>query len=82
MPSIVRIASVLLLWLLLSTSLAAAQTSPAWQQRVRYEMDIHLDAEQHRMRGRSRIVYYNHSPDTLRHVFFFTCTSTPFTRSP
>lgn len=69
MPPVVRIASVLLLWLL-SAAFAAAQTSPDWQQRVRYDMDIHLDAEQHRMHGRSRIVYYNHSPDTLRHVFF------------
>lgn len=69
MPPVVRIASVLLLWLL-SAAFAAAQTSPDWQQRVRYEMDIRLDAAQHRMRGRSRIVYYNHSPDTLRHVFF------------
>ncbi len=70
MPPVVRIASVLLLWLLLSTAFAAAQTSPDWQQRVRYEMNIRLDTEQHRMRGHSRIVYYNHSPDTLRHVFF------------
>ncbi len=70
MPQSVRIVSVLLLWLLLSAAFAAAQTSPDWQQRVRYEMDLRLDTEHHHMRGRSQIVYYNHSPDTLRQVFF------------
>ncbi|SHK10790.1 M1 family metallopeptidase [Rhodothermus profundi] len=47
-----------------------AQTSPDWQQQVHYEMDIRLDPEHHRLRGFAQIVYYNHSPDTLYHVFF------------
>ena len=66
----VHIALVWLLLLAITTSPATAQTSPAWQQRVRYEMDIHLDAAQRRMRGYSRIIYYNHAPDTLHHIFF------------
>ncbi len=49
---------------------ALGQASPAWQQRVRYEMDVTLLADRHQMRGRQRLTYFNHSPDTLRQVFY------------
>lgn len=60
----------LLIGLLMLPATAWSQPSSTWQQRVHYEMAIHLDAQHHRMRGHSRIVYTNHSPDTLYHVFF------------
>lgn len=56
--------------LVLTTSFASAQTSADWQQRVRYEMEITLHPERHQFDGRQRLTYYNHSPDTLREVFY------------
>src|SRR5690606_26478278 len=56
--------------LVLTTSFASAQTSADWQQRVRYEMETTLHPERHQFDGRQRLTYYNHSPDTLREVFY------------
>jgi hypothetical protein len=55
--------------LLFSASWALGGTE-RWQQRVRYEMEVRLDPATHRMRGWQRLLYYNHSPDTLRRVFY------------
>lgn len=41
-----------------------------WQQRVRYEMDVHLDVTTHRYSGVQRLAYVNNSPDTLPELFF------------
>jgi hypothetical protein len=46
------------------------QGSPVWQQQVQYEMDITLKADRHQMQGFQRLTYTNHSPDTLRYVFY------------
>ena len=49
---------------------AFAQYSDYWQQRVEYEMDIEVDAENHQLSGTQTLTYYNNSPDTLRRVFY------------
>ncbi len=41
-----------------------------WQQEVRYEMDVTLDPEQHRLEGLQTLRYVNNSPDTLTRVFY------------
>lgn len=41
-----------------------------WQQRVKYEMNINMDATTHRFTGKQRLQYVNNSPDTLRKVFY------------
>lgn len=41
-----------------------------WQQRVEYEMDIDVDAPNHRFTGSQKLTYYNNSPDTLNRVFY------------
>jgi hypothetical protein len=56
--------------LLFLTGSAAAQGTLPWQQRVAYEMDIRMDAPNHRMTGRQRLTYHNNAPDTLRQVFY------------
>ena len=47
-----------------------SQTSPLWQQRVHYNLNVRLDTERHQLYGTSRITYFNRSPDTLKYVFF------------
>ncbi len=54
----------------LLTAPALAQQSAPWQQAVAYEMDIHLQADRHRLHGQQRLVYSNNSPDTLRQVYY------------
>ncbi len=49
-------------------TLAAQQAE--WQQRVEYEMDVHLDVERHIMTGTQQLTYYNNSPDTLHRVYY------------
>ncbi|HRH38248.1 MAG TPA: M1 family metallopeptidase, partial [Flavobacteriales bacterium] len=41
-----------------------------WQQRVKYDMRVDLDARTHRFTGSNTLVYTNNSPDALREVFF------------
>ena len=44
--------------------------SGAWQQRVNYAMDVDMNVQTNRFRGKQRLDYWNNSPDTLRRVFF------------
>jgi len=43
---------------------------PGWQQRADYSMHVHLDTASHRVQGRTELVYYNQSPDSLDQLFF------------
>lgn len=60
----------LLTAVLFSVRPAAGQAPAGWQQHVAYEMDIHLKADRHRMHGTQQVTYTNHSPDTLRTVYY------------
>jgi Peptidase family M1 domain len=41
-----------------------------WQQRVKYVMDIDVNAETNRITGKQRLEYWNNSPDTLTEVYY------------
>ncbi|MCB9354932.1 MAG: M1 family metallopeptidase [Lewinellaceae bacterium] len=59
----------LLCSVILTNAIAQAPTG-YWQQRVEYQIDIRLDDQAQAIQGREKLKYYNHSPDTLRRVFF------------
>lgn len=48
-----------------------AQTPPTgyWQQSVRYQINVDLDHNQHRLEGKMRLEYTNNSPDALDEIF-------------
>ncbi len=55
----------------LLTALAALSAhAGSWQQEVRYTIDVTLDPAAHDLNGTERLLYTNHSPDTLRDVWF------------
>lgn len=41
-----------------------------WQQEAAYEMEIDMDVSTHRFDGSQRLLYTNHSPDTLDRVYY------------
>jgi hypothetical protein len=41
-----------------------------WQQQVDYKMEIEVDMEKYRYKGKQELVYTNNSPDTLDRVFY------------
>ena len=41
-----------------------------WQQRVKYTMEINLDVNTNRFKGKQKLEYTNNSPDTLKKVFY------------
>lgn len=41
-----------------------------WQQKVDYTMDIQLDVKSHKIDGKQKLLYTNHSNDTLKNVFY------------
>ena len=41
-----------------------------WQQRVKYDMVIDMDADANRFTGKQKLEYWNNSPDTLTRVFY------------
>ena len=47
-----------------------SQSNTYWQQHVDYTMDIDMDVETYRFKGRQKLVYTNNSPDTLKEVFY------------
>jgi len=44
--------------------------SDRWQQRVKYTMDIKVDAPANKFTGTQHLEYFNNSPDTLKKVFY------------
>lgn len=59
---------VLLLALCLGST-ARAQTA-YWQQKVDTKLDVQLDDRRHFLHGFETLTYTNHSPDTLRYLYF------------
>ena len=57
------------LLLLLLPLLSASQTG-YWQQEVQYTIDVSLNDADHTLNGFEKIKYTNHSPDTLRFIWF------------
>ena len=49
---------------------ANAQTAKYWQQEVNYTIQVQLDDILHSLDGFETIVYTNHSPDTLKFIWF------------
>ncbi|MEM9142966.1 MAG: M1 family metallopeptidase [Bacteroidota bacterium] len=47
-----------------------AQNTLYWQQHVDYTMDVEMDVESFHYSGTQKLVYTNHSPDTLNRVFY------------
>lgn len=41
-----------------------------WQQHVDYKMEVTMDVKTYHYKGNQTLVYTNHSPDTLRRVYF------------
>ncbi len=60
----------LLAVLALQLPAAVSPRPPYWQQGVRYEIHASLDEAAGVLSGTQRMVYINHSPDTLRTVSF------------
>ena len=55
----------------LSLFIATAIAQPTrWQQRVKYTMNIDVDAVTNRFTGRQKLEYTNNSPDVLKKVFY------------
>lgn len=58
------------LFCLVLASMTFSQGRDYWQQGVKYEMDIEVDAPNHRLEGLQKLTYHNNSPDTLSRVFY------------
>jgi hypothetical protein len=52
-----------------AASLAIAQCD-RWQQHIECDLSVDLDVRTHRFTGVEKLVYVNHSPDTLRELYF------------
>lgn len=60
----------LLSMVVLSTMLSCNAQKDYWQQRVSYTMEVDMDVETNKFYGHQKLVYENHSPDTLDKVFY------------
>lgn len=49
--------------------MAIAQTG-YWQQRVKYSMEVDVNAKANQFTGKQKLEYWNNSPDTLTKVFY------------
>ncbi len=59
----------ILVWLAAQSSWLAA-SSQYWQQQVNYTIDVSLNDKEHTLTGFEKIEYTNHSPDTLKFIWF------------
>ncbi len=55
---------------LLFASFTLAAQDYRWQQHVSYQMKVRLDVKSHRLEGTQKLTYTNHSPDTLKKVYY------------
>ena len=56
--------------LLIVPAFGVAQISGYWQQEVKYKMNIEFESSAHQFTGDQQLVYINHSPDTIRKVYY------------
>jgi hypothetical protein len=56
--------------LLATAQVALNPATGYWQQRVKYSMDINMNAETNRFQGKQKLEYFNNSPDTLTKVYY------------
>lgn len=59
-----------LLLLVFVIRLSATAQNPYWQQEVHYTIDVSLNDTEHTLEGFLKLRYINHSPDTLRFIWF------------
>ncbi len=59
-----------LLLLIAVVRFQAIGQSPYWQQEVHYTIDVSLNDTEHTLEGFLKLRYINHSPDTLRFIWF------------
>ena len=52
------------------SQIAKTSTSTYWQQKVKYIIDVDVDAVTNRFSGKEKLQYWNNSPDTLTKVFY------------
>ncbi len=52
----------------ISTVLVSQQAY--WQQKANYTMKVHMDVDTHLYEGSQTLIYTNHSPDTIKKVFY------------
>jgi hypothetical protein len=48
----------------------AASSNTYWQQHVNYDMDVDMDVDRYQYTGQQKLVYTNHSPETLDRVYY------------
>lgn len=51
-------------------SLSAMAQPDRWQQKVKYTMQVNVDAATNHIKGKQQLEYTNNSPDTLHRVFY------------
>jgi hypothetical protein len=62
--------SILFLFALQTITCSGFAQPGYWQQRVKYTMGIDMNTGTNRFAGKQQLEYTNHSPDTLRKVFY------------
>ena len=58
------------LLLFIASNFNSAAQPDRWQQRVKYTMNVDVDANTNRFTGKQKLVYTNNSPDALGKVFY------------
>ncbi|HUM46771.1 MAG TPA: M1 family metallopeptidase, partial [Chitinophagales bacterium] len=61
---------IILLFICSSSTLLAQKEQAYWQQEVNYSIQVSLDDSTHFLNGNISMEYINHSPDTLRYIWF------------
>jgi len=54
----------------LLTLIGSLYSFAQWQQHIDYQMDVQMDVKSFQYKGKQVAIYENHSPDTLRTVFY------------
>jgi hypothetical protein len=58
------------IWMIAVLPQIALSQADYWQQEVRYNIQVALNDKQHSLKGDLSVEYINHSPDTLRYIWF------------
>lgn len=61
---------VFMLGIICSVHLFVFGQTDHWQQKVKYVMDIDMDVQTNRFKGKQKLEYWNNSPDTLHKIFY------------
>lgn len=70
MRTIIQPRKFLIIAMMMTLAVQSIAQVDRWQQKVNYKMDVLVDDQSNKIKGKQRLDYWNNSPDTLKVIYY------------